>query len=123
MNEIAKPLREQELQCEGASVRVELWGHPERSLVIATEILESSETSMSSVVAELATEVVSAFRLDWFGLTWIGHYPKQSVVHPETFSLVEMKWTGRGFTEPSAREISPFEVEKLIQSRGQILMP
>jgi len=45
------------------------------------------------------------------------------VVHPETFYLVEMKWTGSGFTEPLAHEISPSEVEKLIESRGQILMP
>jgi hypothetical protein len=122
MNEIVKPLREQELQCEGASVRVEIWGHPERSLVIATEILESSVTSMSSVVTAIAAEVVSGFKLDWLGLTWIAHYTEQSVVHQETFYLVEMKWTGIGFTEPVAHEISPFEVEKLIQGRGQILM-
>jgi hypothetical protein len=91
--------------------------------VIATEIPENTGKSITSVVGELAAEVVRAFRLDWLGLTWISHYPTRSVVHPETFYLVEMKWMGSGFTQPLAREISPFEVEKLIQRRGQILMP
>jgi hypothetical protein len=114
MNEIANPLREQELQCEGASVRVEIWGHPERSLVIATEILESSVTSMSSVVTEIVAEVVSGFKLDWLGLTWIAHYTKRSVAHPETFYRVQMIWTDKGFTETLTSEIAPEEVEELI---------
>ena len=118
-----KPLDDVLLTHQGTSCRVELWGHPEQALVIATEIPENTGKSISSVVTELALEVVRAFRLDWLGLTWISHYPTRSVVHPETFYLVEMKWTGSGFSEPLAREISPFEVEKLIQRRGQILMP
>lgn len=123
MHETVKPLDDVLLTHQGTSCRVELWGHPEQALVIATEIPENTGKSITSVVTELAAEVVRAFRLDWLGLTWISHYPTRSVVHPETFYLVEMKWMGKGFSEPLAREISPFEVEKLIQRRGQILMP
>ena len=123
MKETVKPLDDVILKHQGTSCRVELWGHPEQALVIATEIPENTGKSITSAVAELATEVVRAFRLDWLGLTWISHYTTRSVVHPETFYLVKMIWTGIGFTEPLAHEISPYEVEKLIESRGQILMP
>ncbi len=122
-HETVKPLDDVLLTHKGTSCRIELWGHPEQALVIATEIPENTGKSITSVVVELAVEVVRAFRLDWLGLTWISHYTTRSVVHPETFYIVEMKWTGEEFTEPLAREISPFEVEKLIQSRGQIVMP
>ena len=123
MKETVKPLEDAILKHKGTSCRVELWGHPEQALVIATEIPENTGKSITSAVAELATEVVRAFRLDWLGLTWISHYPTRSVVHPETFYLVKMIWTGIGFTEPLAHDISPDEVENLIESRGQILMP
>jgi len=123
MHETVKPLDDVFLAHQGTSCRVELWGHPEQALVIATEIPENTGKSITRVVTELAAEVVRAFRLDWLGLTWISHHPTRSVVHPETFYKVDMKWTGSGFIEPLAREISLFEVEKLFQSRGQILMP
>jgi hypothetical protein len=123
MHETVKPLDDVLLKHQGTSCRVELWGHPEQALVIATEIPENTGKSITSVVTELAAEVVRAFRLDWLGMTWISHHPTRSVVHPETFYKVDMKWTGSGFIEPLAREISLFEVEKLFQSRGQILMP
>ena len=118
MHETVKPLDDVFLKHQGTSCRVEFWGHPEQALVIASEIPENTGKSISSVVTELAAVVVRAFKLDWLGLTWISHYPTRSVVHPETFYLVEMKWTGKGFSEPLAREISPFEVEKLIQRCG-----
>ncbi len=123
MKEIVKPLDDVVLTHKGTSCRIEFWGHPEKALVIATEIPENTGKSITSAVTELAAEVVRAFRLDWMGLTWISHYTTRSVVHPETFYKVEMKWIGEGFTEPLARNISPFEVEKLIESRGQIVMP
>ncbi len=123
MHETVKPLDDVILKYRGTHCRVKFWGHPEKALVILSEFDEIRNKSFRTASLEIAAEVVRSFRLDWLGVTWILGFRAPTVVHSEIFSQVEMKWTGEGFTEPLAREISPGAVKELIQKCGQIVMP
>ena len=116
LHEIARPRVDTLFKFRKRSFRLEIWGHPEKTLVIATE--QNLDRSIATVVHELAGAVVREFGLDWMGLTWIERYPSQTVVHSEMFSKLQFTWNGNRFTAPVWGVTLPKEVEKLIQEHA-----
>jgi hypothetical protein len=100
------------------SFRLELWGHLEQTLVIATE--QNLDARLTPIACELARAVRIRYDLDWMGMTWIECYPSQTVVHEDSFKRVGMTWVENRarFIDPRSNLILLSGVEKLIQKHG-----
>ena len=101
-------------------------------VVIATELPENMNTSITNIVEQLAAEVLVRYLEDWVGqerpLVWIEHYPGSvsgGVRETDTYDLVTFadyhvrreravgRWRVR-FGDPDWRRLSREQVEQLI---------
>lgn len=80
------------------------------SIVVASDVDEGS--SVTNAAEEIATLVVSQFKISPDRLVWIEHYPGDSE-QDETLDLVQFNWGGGKFSEPRWTRITRAAAEAL----------
>lgn len=81
------------------------------NVVVATERIGSTATSITNVAETLATEVANYFGINLKDLIWIEHYEEY-----DTHDLVSFKNIGNSLSEPSWRRITKDETKRILYS-------
>jgi hypothetical protein len=97
-----------------AHCRIRLYEHDGRQVVVASEVADNPGMSVTNAAEDLATQVVTYYKLDIERLVWIEHYPAdRKLEDPATFDLVRFTWTEETASHPEWRRLTFEEVERL----------
>lgn len=90
------------------------------AVVIATELENNDGASITNASESLATVVCKQFDIHPSELILIEHYPADTVIKEDRYSLVKFsrKWTGKGWNDFSDRDWFPLEKPELERLLG-----